>query len=110
MNKLLQHIIDDDIISFGQNYNLCFYNGFFTSNSSKYSELLSQNTYNSLTTSTTNYSLTTSTVKVTISKNLINIYDYELQLNEDKRNIKILKKFLVYGLFAHYGAGLDGGG
>jgi hypothetical protein len=44
---ILQHIIDDDIISFGQNYNLCFYNGFFTSNSSNYSELLSQNTYNS---------------------------------------------------------------
>ena len=56
---------------------------------------ISQNTYNSLTTSTTNYSLATGTVKVTISKNLINIYDYELQLNEDKRNIKILKNNYV---------------
>ena len=44
---ILQHIIDDDIISFGQNYNLCFYNGFFTSNTSNYSRLLSQSTYNS---------------------------------------------------------------
>jgi hypothetical protein len=44
---ILQHIIEDDIISLGENYNLCFYNGFFTSNSSKYSELLSQNTSNS---------------------------------------------------------------
>jgi hypothetical protein len=56
---------------------------------------ISQNTYNSLTTSTTNYSLATGTVKVTISKNLINIYNYELQLNEDKRNIKILKNNYV---------------
>jgi hypothetical protein len=56
---------------------------------------ISQNTYNSLTTSTTNYSLATGTVKVTISKNLINIYDYELQLNEDKRSIKILKNNYV---------------
>jgi ABC-type antimicrobial peptide transport system permease subunit len=56
---------------------------------------ISQNTYNSLTTSTTNYSLATGTVKVTISKNLINIYNYELQLNEDKRSIKILKNNYV---------------
>jgi len=56
---------------------------------------ISQTTYNSLTTGTTNYSLATGTVKVTISKNLINIYDYELQLNEDKRNIKILKSNYV---------------
>ena len=48
-----------------------------------------------MTTSTTNYSLATGTVKVTISKNLINIYDYELQLNEDKRNIKILNSNYV---------------
>lgn len=57
--------------------------------------VISQTTYNSLTTGTTNYSLATGTVKVTISKNLINIYDYELQLNEDKRNIKILKNNYV---------------
>ena len=57
--------------------------------------IISQTTYNSLTTGTTNYSLATGTVKVTISKNLINIYDYELQLNEDKRNIKILKNNYV---------------
>lgn len=56
---------------------------------------ISQNTYNSLVTGTTNYSLATGTVKMTISKNLINIYDYELQLNEDKRNIKILKSNFV---------------
>jgi len=56
---------------------------------------ISQNTYNSLTTGTTNYSLATGTVKVTISKNLINIYNYELQLNEDKRSIKILKNNYV---------------
>ena len=56
---------------------------------------ISQTTYNSLTTSTTNYSLATGTVKVTISKNLINIYNYELQLNEDKRSIKILKNNYV---------------
>jgi len=56
---------------------------------------ISQTTYNSLTTSTTNYSLATGTVKVTISKNLINIYDYELQLNENKRSIKILKNNYV---------------
>ena len=56
---------------------------------------ISLGTYNSLTTGTTNYSLATGTVKVTISKNLINIYNYELQLNEDKRNIKILKNNYV---------------
>jgi hypothetical protein len=56
---------------------------------------ISLGTYNSLTTGTTTYSLATGTVKVTISKNLINIYDYELQLNEDKRNIKILKNNYV---------------
>jgi hypothetical protein len=56
---------------------------------------ISLDTYNSLTIGTTNYSLATGTVKVTISKNLINIYDYELQLNEDKRSIKILKNNYV---------------
>ena len=44
---ILQHIIDDDIISLGENYNLCFYNGFFKSNLNNYSRLLSQNTSNS---------------------------------------------------------------
>ena len=57
--------------------------------------IISLGTYNSLTTGTTNYSLATGIVKVTISKNLINIYNYELQLNEDKRNIKILKNNYV---------------
>lgn len=50
------------------------------------------NTYNNVTTSTTNYTLTDGTpLRVEVSKETENYYDYETQLNENKREIIILK-------------------
>ena len=50
------------------------------------------NTYNNVITSTTNYTLTDGTpLKVVVSKETQNYYDYETQLNENKREIIILK-------------------
>ena len=50
------------------------------------------NTYNNVVISTTNYTLTDGTpLRVVVSKETENYYDYETQLNENKREIIILK-------------------
>lgn len=53
---------------------------------------IDENTYNTLTPSTTVYSFPTSTTTITISKNAVTLYQYELDLNESKRLIKVIKK------------------
>jgi hypothetical protein len=53
---------------------------------------ISSNVYANTTTSTSNYTLADGTpVSVTITKELISYYDYEVEKNENKRSIKILK-------------------
>lgn len=57
---------------------------------------ISQNTYNSLVPSKHTYTLPNGAlVTVDISKAEVSIYDYELEQNENKRNIKILKSSFV---------------
>lgn len=57
--------------------------------------VISLDTYNSLTLTTNTYNLPTGPVTVTISKNALSIYDYELQQNENNRNIKIINSVYV---------------
>ena len=54
-----------------------------------------EDTYNELMETTNTYTLPTGIITVTVSKNAISIYDYELKLNESKRNIKILNSIYV---------------
>lgn len=56
---------------------------------------IDENTYNSLITGTFTYTLPTGSVTITISKSAVSYYDYELNLNESKRNIKILNSAYV---------------
>lgn len=56
---------------------------------------IDEDTYNSLLETTKSYTLPTGNVRVTISKRAVSYYDYELELNESHRNIKILKSTYV---------------
>jgi Base plate wedge protein 53 len=56
---------------------------------------ISQNVYTSLSTTTNSYTFPTGDVTVTISKNALSIYDYEVQQNENNRNIKIINSAYV---------------
>jgi len=53
---------------------------------------IDEETYNNLTPSKTVYDFPTSTTTITISKNAVTLYQYELELNESKRSIKVIKK------------------
>jgi hypothetical protein len=53
------------------------------------------NTYNTTLETTKSYTLPTGDVTVTISKSAISYYDYELNLNESKRNIQLLNSNYV---------------
>jgi hypothetical protein len=54
------------------------------------------NTYANVTTSSTTYTLADGTTTVqTITKEKQTYYDYEMETNEDKRTIKLLKKDFV---------------
>jgi hypothetical protein len=57
--------------------------------------VIDEDTYNSLIVGTFTYTLPTGNVTVTISKAAVSYYDYELNLNESKRNIKILNSAYV---------------
>lgn len=57
--------------------------------------IIDEDTFNSLMTGTTNYTLSTGIVSVTTSKEAVSYYDYELNLNESKRNIKIVNSIYV---------------
>lgn len=52
-------------------------------------------TYTNLQTGTHTYNLPTGSVEVTIDKRAVNIYTAELEKNESKRNIKLLKTTFV---------------
>lgn len=56
---------------------------------------IDQNTYISLTESTNTYSLPTGNVKVDVTKTAVSIFDYENDLNESKRNIRLLNAAYV---------------
>jgi len=57
---------------------------------------INQSTYNSLPiTQTSTYTLPTGPVTITTERNAVSVYDYELDLNEAKRNIKILNSIYV---------------
>jgi hypothetical protein len=57
--------------------------------------IIDQTAYNSLVVSTNTYALPTENVTVTIAKSTVSYYDYELNLNESKRSIKILNSAYV---------------
>jgi len=57
--------------------------------------IIDQTAYNSLVVSTNTYALPTGNVTVTIAKSTVSYYDYELNLNESKRSIKILNSAYV---------------
>jgi hypothetical protein len=57
--------------------------------------IIGENEYNNLLTDTTSYTLPTGTVTVTVSKRAVTVYEYELELNESKRTIKLLNKSYV---------------
>jgi len=57
---------------------------------------IDENVYNGLPiTQTATYTLPTGPVTITTERNAVSIYDYELDLNESKRNIKILNSIYV---------------
>jgi len=57
---------------------------------------IDEDTYNGLpVTQTATYTLPTGPVTITTDRNAVSIYDYELNLNEAKRNIKILNSNYV---------------
>ena len=57
---------------------------------------IDEDTYNGLpVTQTATYTLPTGPVTITTERNAVSIYDYELALNESKRNIKILNSNYV---------------
>ena len=57
---------------------------------------IDEDIYNSLpVTQTATYTLPTGPVTITTERNAVSIYDYELALNESKRNIKILNSNYV---------------
>jgi hypothetical protein len=54
-----------------------------------------EDTYNSIVPQTNVFSLPTGNVSITVDKLSVSVYDYELDLNEQKRNIKILNAAYV---------------
>lgn len=56
---------------------------------------ITQEAYNSLMPETDTYTFPTGSVRVSISKRIISIYDYENELNESNRNIRILRSLYV---------------
>jgi hypothetical protein len=57
---------------------------------------INQSAYNVLpVTQTETYEVTTGPVVITTERNAVSVYDYELELNESKRNIKILNSNYV---------------
>lgn len=54
-----------------------------------------EDTYNSIVPQTNNFSLPTGEVSITVDKSAVSVYDYENDLNESKRNIRILNSLYV---------------
>lgn len=57
--------------------------------------IIDEDTYNALNESTNTYVLPTGPVTITVTKNAVSYYEYEVNLNESKRNIKILNSAYV---------------
>ena len=57
--------------------------------------VIDEDTYNSLVESTNTYTLPTGSVTVTTTKRAVSYYDYEVELNDEKRSIKILNSVYV---------------
>jgi len=57
--------------------------------------VIDANTYNSLPTSTYQHSISTGPFTIKVSKKAVSYYDYEYDLNESYRNIKILNSIYV---------------
>jgi hypothetical protein len=57
--------------------------------------IIDEDTYNSLNPSVHTYTLDTGNVSVTITKSAVSYYDYEVNLNESKRNIRLLNSTYV---------------
>jgi hypothetical protein len=57
--------------------------------------VIDEDTYNTLIESNNNYNLSENTVNVVITKRIVNLYDYEFELNESKRSINILNSSYV---------------
>lgn len=53
---------------------------------------IDEDTYNSLVQTTNTYSLPTGSVTVVVTKKAVSYFDFELNLNESKRQIKLLNK------------------
>jgi len=53
---------------------------------------ITQSTYNTLVETNNTYTLPTGPVKISVTKKPVSYYDYELNLNESKRSIKILNR------------------
>jgi len=71
-----------------------------TQNNSQYGQIvdtvsISEDEYDALTPTNSTLSFTQETVEVSITKNIQTYYQYELALNESKRNIKLLNKIYV---------------
>lgn len=56
---------------------------------------IDEEAYDNLVPSTTVYDFPTSTTTITISKRAVTLYQYELEKNEAKRSIKVIKKELA---------------
>ena len=54
-----------------------------------------EDTYNSIVPQTNVFSLPTGDVSIAVDKSAVSVYDYENDLNESKRNIKILNSLYV---------------
>jgi hypothetical protein len=64
---------------------------------------ITEDVYNQLpTTQTTTYNLPAGDVVITVATNAVSIYDYELELNEAKRSIKLLNATYVSQLETEY--------
>jgi hypothetical protein len=66
-----------------------------TLTTTKNTVIISSDAYDNIVTNTVTYNLPTGTVSVTTSRRAVDYYTYELELNESKRNIKLLNKNYV---------------
>ena len=57
-----------------------------------YTTIIDQNDYNTLQTGSVTYTFTTSTCTITTTGRSVSYYEYELETNEAKRNITLLRK------------------
>ena len=64
--------------------------------------IIDEDTYNSLNPSVNTYNLVTGRATITITKSAVSYYEYELNLNESKRTIKILNATYVDQLEAQF--------